>query len=82
MKDALWVFRTFGWKAGIRFVLNTLERKLKKRIEKPKKVPTFEELSDDEAESTAWAAGLSDWQRGNRQSLNKAWNDFVKRESN
>ena len=33
MKDTIWVLRTFGVVAGIRFAINTLERKVRKLLQ-------------------------------------------------
>jgi hypothetical protein len=50
MKDnAIWVFQTFGFTSGVRFLWDSLKLKAKRLItgEKP---PVFHKLTDEEAE--------------------------------
>lgn len=36
----------------------------------------FEDLTDADAQMTAWMAGVPNWQHLDRRELNQAWNDF------
>ena len=72
MKDAIWVFKSFGFKAGVLFVLGAIAVRFKRLIGKAKKPKKFEELSDKEAREVAQAFGLSPWQ--NRATLDDQFN--------
>lgn len=69
MKDALWVFKSFGLKAGILFVVGTITTGIKRFFGLAKKPKRFEELSDEEAQQVARAFGIFQWQ--DRQDLNE-----------
>ena len=69
MKDALWVFKSFGIKAGILFMAGAVAMKFKRLFGLAKKPKRFEELSDEEAKQVAWAFGIFQWQ--DRQDLNE-----------
>ena len=69
MKDALWVFKSFGLKAGILFVTGTAATSIKRLFGLAKKPKRFEELSDEEAQQIARAFGIFQWQ--DRQELNE-----------
>ncbi len=82
MKEAFWVFRSFGLVAGVLFVWHSLLRRLRKIRDfvlrrKPKRHQMFEELSDKEARNVAWAFGIYRWT--DRKDLNRQWNEFEKR---
>jgi hypothetical protein len=68
MKDAIWVFKSFGFKAGVLFVVGTITTGIKRLLGRAKKPKRFEELSDEEARQVAWAFGIFQWQ--DRQDLN------------
>jgi hypothetical protein len=72
MKDIVWIFRSFGFRAGITFVWDSLVRKLRRKSS----APIFEELNDEEARQVAWAFGIFRWQ--DREDLNDQWNAFDK----
>jgi vancomycin permeability regulator SanA len=69
MKDAYWVFKSFGFKAGILFVVGATTMGIKRLLGRAKKPKRFEELSDEEAKQVAWAFGIYRWQ--DRQDLNE-----------
>ena len=69
MKDAIWVFRSFGFKAGILFVVGVISTGIKRLFGRAKKPKRFEELSDEEAQQVARAFGIFTWQ--DRQDLNE-----------
>lgn len=73
--DALWVFKSFGFRAGIKFLWDTFWLKVK-RLLKREKVKRFEDLSDAEAEQAAWAFGIYKWE--DRDHLNRIWHNFEK----
>ena len=50
MSDAFWVFRRFGIKAGIRFVIDSAKMNLYRRFG-GKKVRSFDLLTDDDFEN-------------------------------
>lgn len=74
-KDALWVFQSFGFKAGIRFLWDSFSLRIKRLI-KRQKVTRFEDLSDTEAEAAALAFGIYKWD--DRAHLNRIWHNFEK----
>lgn len=69
MKDAYWVFKSFGLKAGILFVTGTVATSFKRLFGSVKKPKRFEELSDAEAQEVARAFGIFQWQ--DREELNE-----------
>jgi hypothetical protein len=84
MKDTLWVFRNIGFLAGIFYIWHSIVRMFKRFLNNlsRKRFPlTFEDLTDEDAQMTAWAAGLTGWEDGTREDLNQAWNDWVKNET-
>ena len=74
MKDAIWVFKSFGLKAGILFVVGSVATKFKRLIGLAKKPKRFEELSDEEARQLASAFGISPYQ--GRDVMNSQFNDY------
>jgi hypothetical protein len=74
MKDAIWVFRSFGFIAGIIYVKDSFLRLFRK---KSKKANMFEDLTDEQARNVAWAFGIYRWT--DREDLNRQWNDFEQR---
>lgn len=72
MKDIIWIFRSFGFIIGLRFVWDSLVRKLRR---KPA-APIFEDLNDEEARQVAWSFGIFRW--SDREDLNQQWNAFEK----
>lgn len=72
MKDIIWVFRSFGFRAGVTFIWDSLVRKLRRRSA----APSFEQLTDEEARQVAWAFGIYRWY--DREDLNSQWNAFDK----
>lgn len=73
MKDALWVFKSFGFLAGVRFIAGAVHIKLKRLVGLSKKPKKFEELSDDEAREIASAYGIYPGQT--RNMLNYQFNE-------
>lgn len=69
MKDAYWVFKSFGLKAGFLFVAGTIATTVKRLLGRAKKPKRFEQLSDEEAQQVARAFGIFSWQ--DRQELNE-----------
>ena len=69
MKDAFWVFKSFGLKAGFLFVAGTIATAFRRLFGRAKKPKRFEELSDEEAQQVARAFGIFSWQ--DRQDLNE-----------
>jgi hypothetical protein len=49
MKDAIWVFRNFGFKIGMQFIFDTLSIKAH-RLWNGQYVPTFQDLTDEEVQ--------------------------------
>lgn len=74
MKDIIWVFRSFGFIAGIIYIKDSFLR-LFRRKRKPAQM--FEDLTDEQAQSIAWAFGIYRWT--DRKDLNRQWNDFEQR---
>ena len=74
LQDAAWVFETFGFVAGIKFLFNSTKTKIKRFLPKEGDNRTFEQLTDEEAQWTAWAFGVHTWT--NRADLNRQWNEF------
>jgi hypothetical protein len=72
MKDIIWIFRSFGFIIGLRFVWDSLVRKLRRKTQ----APIFEELNDEEAQQVAWSFGIFRWI--DRQDLNDQWNAIEK----
>lgn len=80
MKEIFWVFRHMGFVTGILFTWECGIRQVRRLLNKlsRKHFPIrFEDLSDHDAQMTAWTAGLPGWERLTRQELNQAWNDFI-----
>jgi ribosomal protein L35AE/L33A len=52
--DAIWVFRTFGFKAGFRFVLDSLKLAFRRATNKPEPTVSLSDIFDvdDEEEVT------------------------------
>lgn len=73
--DALWIFKSFGFRAGIKFLWDSFLLKVKRLLirETPMR---FEDLTDEEAEKVAWAFGLHKWD--DRDHLNRIWHNFEK----
>ena len=61
MKDASWVFKQFGFKAGILFVMGSLGTGFKRLIGVAKKPKKFEELSPHEVEMVEKSFGIYRW---------------------
>lgn len=84
MKEIFFVFRHFGFGAGIVFIFSFIVRGFKRLLNKVsrRKFPIrFEDLTRENAEMTLWAAGVSDWPDDcSREELNKIWNDFISNE--
>lgn len=74
MKDALWVFKAFGFKAGVLFVAGTIATGFKRLLRLTKKPKKFEELSDTEARQLASAFGINPYQ--GRDAMNSQFNDY------
>ena len=72
MKDIIWIFRSFGFMVGLRFVWDGLVRKLRRKTQ----APIFEDLNDEEARHVAWSFGIFRWT--DREDLNDQWNAFEK----
>jgi hypothetical protein len=73
VQDSVWMFRSFGFMAGVRFLVNTTIRNL--RLLWKKEEPTrFKDLSDEDAQACAWAFGIHTWT--DRADLNRQWNKF------
>jgi len=73
MKDALWVFKSFGFKAGVLFVLGAVGLKIRRLLGRSKKPKKFEELSDEEARKVAAQFGIFPGQ--SRHMLNYQFNE-------
>lgn len=73
MKDAYWVFKSFGFRAGVYFIAGTVSTTVKRILGLSKKPKKFEELSDHEAREVAAAFGIYPWQ--NRDMLNYRFNE-------
>lgn len=71
MRDIIWVFRSFGFIAGMTFLKDSFLRLFRR---KNKKQQMFEDLTDEQAEKIAWAFGIFRWT--DRKDLNRQWNDF------
>lgn len=69
MKDAIWIFKSFGIKAGVLFVWGAAVLWFKRLFGRAKKPKRFEELSDEEAQQVARTFGIFQWQ--DRQDLNE-----------
>ena len=74
MKEIIWVFRSFGFIAGILYLKDKILRLFRK---KSKRVEVFEDLTDEQARNVAWAFGIFRWT--DREDLNRQWNEFEKR---
>lgn len=74
MKDVIWVFRSFGFVAGMIFIKDSLLRLFRKKSKRPR---MFETLTDEEAQNVAWAFGIYRWT--DRKDLNAQWNDMEQR---
>lgn len=74
MKDIIWVFRSFGFIAGLIFLKDSVVRLFRK---KQKREQMFEDLTDNQARDVAWAFGIYRWT--DREDLNRQWNDFEQR---
>ena len=72
MKDIIWVFRSFGFIIGIRFLWDSLVR----RLQRKKQAPVFQDLTDEEARQVAWAFGIFRW--SDREDLNQQWEAIEK----
>ena len=70
--ESFWVFRSFGFKAGITYLWDSLKRASKPKTKK--RIVRFEDLSDDDAFTVAWSFGIFRWT--NREDLNRQWNAF------
>ena len=77
MKDAIWVFKSFGFKAGAIYVVEASVLWVKRLLGLAKKSKRFEDLTDEEARNVAWAFGIFRWQ--DRQDLNEQFNKFEER---
>ncbi len=71
MKDVIWVFRSFGFIAGVKFVWDATNLYFRRLVRREKSPKRFEELTDEEARNVAWAFGIFRWQ--DRQDLNEQW---------
>lgn len=74
MKDIIWVFRSFGFLAGVIYVKDLIARLFRK---KAKSAQVFEDLTDEQARNVAWAFGIFRWT--DREDLNRQWNEFEQR---
>jgi hypothetical protein len=74
-KDTLWIFRTFGFKAGVRFLWDSIKLFFKRTVKREKPMK-FSELTDAEAEQVAYAFGIHKWE--DRDHLNRIWHNFEK----
>ena len=77
MKNFIWILKNVGLFPALKFVYHSIYNTIY-HLFKPKKPFVFEELSYQEASDLAWANGIFNWVDGDRESLNKAWNDFIK----
>lgn len=68
MKDVIWIFKSFGFRAGLLFILGSIGTKFRRLIGRSKKPKKFEELSDEEAREVAAQFGIYPGQT--RQMLN------------
>lgn len=73
MKDVIWVFKSFGFKAGILFIIGAIATKTKRLLGRSKKPKKFEELSDEEARQVAAQFGIYPGQT--RHMLNYHFNE-------
>jgi hypothetical protein len=79
MRDFFWVLRHFGLFAAVRLAWDSLVRLFRRtlnRISRKRFPIRFEDLTDHDAEMTAWMAGVPNWQMLSREELNQAWNKF------
>ena len=74
MKNVFWVFQSFGFRAGIRYVWDAFWLKMRRLFRLSPKPMKFEDLTDEQAEKVAWAFGLYQWE--DREDLNKKWVHF------
>ncbi len=59
------------WHRLVRFVRRALNKLSRKRFP-----IRFEDLTDEDAQMTAWMVGIPDWQSLTREELNEAWYDY------
>lgn len=73
-----WIVKSFGIKAGILYLWDTMHLKFNKwfHSNKLKRTKSFNDLSDEDAEKTAISFGIHQWD--DRDHLNKIWQSFKK----
>lgn len=74
MKEIIWVFRSFGFIAGLIFLKDVVVRLFRKKSKRPQ---LFEDLTDEQARNVAWAFGIFRW--ADREDLNRQWNEMEQR---
>jgi hypothetical protein len=74
MKEVIWVFRSFGFIAGLIYIKDMILRLFRKKQKHPQ---VFEHLTDDQARNVAWAFGIFRW--SDREDLNRQWNELEQR---
>jgi hypothetical protein len=54
--DTLWVFRTFGFKAGFRFLYDSIKLSIKRTVKREKafKFVDYSDVGDEYAEEQQW----------------------------
>lgn len=74
IRDAKWVWETFGWKAVLVYLWDSLLRAVRRLAPEKEDNRTFAQLTDEEAQWTAWAFGIHCWT--DRADLNRQWEEF------
>jgi hypothetical protein len=84
MREVFFVFRWFGFGAGMMFIFDSILRAIRRflnRLSRKRFPIRFEDLTDDEARMTLWAAGISGWEDKCREEMNRIWNEFITNET-
>lgn len=74
IRDGKWVFETFGWKAALVYLWDSLLRGIRRLSPEKEDKRTFVQLTDEEAQWTAWAFGIHTWT--DRADLNRQWEEL------
>jgi len=74
MKEIIWVFRSFGFIAGMIYIKDLILRRFRRKTKHPQ---VFENLTDEQARNVAWAFGIYRW--SDRKDLNRQWNELEQR---
>lgn len=74
MKDVIWVFRDFGFWAGVHYCWDAMVVRVRRLVSRPPSPKRFEDLTDEEARNVVWAFGIYKW--NNREELNEQWKVF------